>query len=208
MSTVVIAASIIVTVTVVAAVLFTGRGRASGGHRLKRRFGPEYARAVARHDGNIKEAERELDERVQRHGALKKQPLPPGAREQYVVLWARIQEWFVDSPWEAAAGADVVLARLAKERGFPGGEEFEEQLAALSVHHAGQVHGYRRVHMAVHGRAGTEEMREAVVEARDLFDELLTQRPDDSGRRQPQSSEDRHHAPRGLAGVTRRDRGT
>ncbi|MEV4927117.1 hypothetical protein [Streptomyces roseoverticillatus] len=196
MSTVVITASIIMAVIVVAAALFTGRGRASGGHGLKRRFGPEYARVVARHEGNTKEAERELDERVQRHGSLREQPLPPGAREQYVVLWARIQDRFVDSPWEATAAADVVMARLAKERGFPGGEEFEEQLAALSVHHAGQVHGYRRVHMAVRGRAGTEEMREAVVEARDLFDELLTQRPDNSSPRRPQSSEDRSHMPR------------
>ncbi|MEU2870576.1 hypothetical protein ABZ769_15430 [Streptomyces olivoreticuli] len=198
MPTVVITASIIVAVISVAAVLFTGRGRASGEHALKRRFGPEYARAVARHDGNTKTAERELDERVQRHGFLKEQPLPPGAREQYAAQWARIQEWFVDSPWEAAAEADAVLARLAKDRGFPGGEEFEEQLAALSVHHAGQVHGYRKVHMAVRGQADTEEMREAVVEARDLFDELLTQRPDDSGRHRQQSYDDRGHAPRPL----------
>ncbi|WP_338932555.1 hypothetical protein WEB32_28895 [Streptomyces netropsis] len=202
MSAVVIIASIVVAVMAVAAALFIGRGRARGGHGLKRRFGLEYDRAVARHDGNTEAAERELGERLQRHGSLKEQPMPPETRERYLVLWARIQERFVDAPREAAAEADALLARLAEDRGFPGGERFEEQLAALSVHHAGQVHGYRRVHMAVRGKAGTEETREALVEARDLFDELVARRPDDSERRRPhspdQSTGDRSHAPRAL----------
>ncbi|MEV5140926.1 hypothetical protein AB0K71_23155 [Streptomyces syringium] len=203
MSTVVIITSIVVAVMAVATALFIGRGRARGGHRMRKRFGLEYDRAVARHDGDTEAAERELGERVQRHGSLKEHPLPPEARERYLVLWARIQERFVDSPQEAAAEADALLARLAEDRGFPGGERFEEQLDALSVHHAGQVHGYRRVHLAVRGEAGTEETRDALVEARDLFDELVARRPDDSERRRhsldgsPDGSYDnRGHAPR------------
>lgn len=67
------------------AVLLAGRGRIrDGGERgLKHRFGPEYDRALADHDGDTKTAEQELGERVKQHGSLDEQPLPPEARTQY-----------------------------------------------------------------------------------------------------------------------------
>ncbi|MCX4909116.1 hypothetical protein [Streptomyces sp. NBC_00878] len=181
-------------VAVVAARLVVPRG-AGGGRGLKRRFGPEYDRVVARHDGDSKAAERELEERVKRHGSLSEQPLEPGARERYVVRWAAVQEQFVDSPRDAVVEADRLIAEVAGARGFPDGGRSGEQLDALSVHHAHHVHGYRRVHRAAHapsagtgtgtgtgtdagsgagaGRAAsTEELREALVEARALFQDL------------------------------------
>ncbi|WP_247196298.1 hypothetical protein [Streptomyces sp. GESEQ-35] len=184
MSTGVIIVLIVIVAAVVigAAVLLTLRGRISfgGGRDLKKRFGPEYERTVARHDGDAQAAERELAERVERHGGLKEQPLEPAAREQYAARWTAAQERFVDSPREALTEADGLLAELAGSRGFPDGEHYEEQLAALSVHHADHVHGYRRVHRLAHargaadgdGRANTEEMREALIEARALFADL------------------------------------
>jgi hypothetical protein len=184
MSTGVIIILIVVAVALVAAVaarLVMARG-AGGGTGLKRRFGPEYDRAVARHDGDSKAAERELEERVRRHGALREQPLDPAARERYAVRWTAIQEQFVDSPRDAVVEADRLLAEVAGARGFPDGGRYEEQLSALSVHHAHHVNGYRRVHLAAHsngaaatGRGGdTEELREALVEARALFEALTT----------------------------------
>lgn len=184
---------IAVAFVVVAAALVAGLGRGGGGRGLKRRFGPEYDRAVARHDGDTQAAERELDERVRRHGSLKEQP--PEAREQYVTQWAAIQEQFVDSPQKAVTEADALLARLAKDRGFPDGEQFEEQAAAISVNNADHVEGYRRVHTAVRGQGDTEEMREAMVEARGLFDALITEQSADSDRRRQKSRDDRGHAP-------------
>ncbi|WP_031087209.1 hypothetical protein [Streptomyces sp. NRRL WC-3549] len=175
---------IIAVVLVVAALGFLLlRGRAGGGQGLRRRFGPEYERAVAEHGGDTKAAERELAERVKRHGSLHEQPLSPDAHEAYAGRWAMVQETFVDSPREAVAEADALLARLARDRGFPDGDSFEEQTAALSVHHAGQLDGYRRVHTAVHDRGSTEEMRAALVEARALFDVLLGDAPSGSGHR-------------------------
>ncbi|MFF8024116.1 hypothetical protein ACFZDJ_23990 [Streptomyces sp. NPDC007896] len=146
-----------------AALLHTGRGRArgSGGRGLKWRFGPEYERAVALQNGDVRAAERELGERVRRHGSLQEQPLSPEVREQYVAQWAAVQEQFVGSPQKAVTEADALLARLARDRGFPDGEQFEEQLAALSVHHAYVVQGYRSMHAAARDQSGTEEMREA-----------------------------------------------
>ncbi|MDJ1131869.1 hypothetical protein [Streptomyces iconiensis] len=173
---------IVIAVLVVAgAVAYTMRSRSGGlgGRGLRRRFGPEYDRAVERHNGDAKAAERELGERVRRHGALRERPLPPGVRERYVAQWSGLQERFVESPYEAIAEAESLLVQLAQDRGYPGGEQpFEERFDALSVHHGPHVRGYLRLHAAAAARSNTEEMREAVMEARGLFDALTTARSD------------------------------
>ncbi|OOV24895.1 hypothetical protein SM007_28350 [Streptomyces avermitilis] len=173
---------------------FAMRGRGGGGRGLKHRFGPEYDRAVADHDGDTKAAEQDLGERVKRHGSLEEQPLSCEARAQYRAQWADTQEQFVDSPRQAVAQADALLAGLARDRGFPG-EQFEDQLAALSVHHPDQESGYRSMHTAARGQSGTEEMREAMVEARSLFEALVTEQATDFGRHSPPPHDDQGHAP-------------
>jgi hypothetical protein len=212
MSTGVIIALIVIVAAVVAVAMLLVRARGSqGGRSLKQRFGPEYDRAVARHDGDVKAAERELGALVERHGGLQERPLEPAERERFEARWTAAQEHFVDSPREAVAEADHLLAEVAGARGFPDAAQYEEQLAALTVHHADHVHGYRRVHRVarVHagaaggdtlqragtsqtateagaggdGRApGTEDMRAAMVEARALFDDLLGPARRESGR--------------------------
>lgn len=172
----IIALIVIAAVVVIGAAVLALRARGQGnGRSLKRRFGPEYERTVARHDGDTKAAERELAERVRRHGDLRERELEPERRQEYEARWAAAQERFVESPREAVGEADRLLASVAGERGFPDGGQYEEQLSALSVHHAGHVDGYRRVHRAAAdgGDGSTEEMREAMVEARHLFDELV-----------------------------------
>ncbi|MEW2051662.1 hypothetical protein [Streptomyces sp. NPDC005476] len=228
MSTGVIIALIVVVAAVIAvAVVLAVRARGShGGHGLKRRFGPEYDRAVARHDGDVKAAERELDTLVERHGGLRERPLEPAERERFEARWTAAQERFVDSPQEAVTEAHQLLAEVAGARGFPDGGQYEEQLGALSVHHPHHVHGYRRVHRVARvgangaamrdahtpgtgeGRApGTEDMRSAMVEARALFDDLLGHTDHDTGRRRAQEhrqpvsqdgSRSGHHLPRGF----------
>ncbi|MFD7407034.1 hypothetical protein ACFV7R_31150 [Streptomyces sp. NPDC059866] len=119
----------------------------------------------------------ELGERLKRHGSLTEQPLSPAVRERYVTQWAIIQEQFVASPQQAVTEADALLARLARGRGFPDGEQFEDQIAALSVRHAHYVQGYRSMHAAARGQSSTEEIREAMVEAQSLFEALVTEQP-------------------------------
>ncbi|MFF2204512.1 hypothetical protein [Streptomyces sp. NPDC058145] len=179
MSTGMIIAVIVVVAALVLAVtlIMRGRGR-QGGPDLKRRFGPEYQRTVARHDGDAKAAERELTERLERHGKLRERPLEPAEREQYTARWTAVQERFVEAPREAVAEADRLLSDLAAFRGYPDGGRYEEQLAALSVHHAQHVEGYRRVHRVSQAgtgesAAGTEELRTALMDARALFDDLM-----------------------------------
>ncbi|NHI09926.1 hypothetical protein STPH2_5293 [Streptomyces sp. KO7888] len=188
---VIIALIVVVAVVLVAAAVLALRARGpQHGGSLKRRFGPEYDLAVARHDGDTKAAERELTERVRRHGSLRTRPLESAERERFEARWTAAQERFVDSPREAVAEADRLLAELAGARGFPDGGQYEEQLTALSVHHAHHVEGYRRVHRVTHARvddaregggAGTEEMRASMVEARALFEALMRPARHDGG---------------------------
>ncbi|MCQ9133977.1 MULTISPECIES: hypothetical protein [Streptomyces] len=214
MSTGVIIALIVVVAALVAvAAVLVVRARGShGGHGLKRRFGPEYDRAVARHDGDVKAAERELGALVERHGGLRERPLEPAERERFEARWTAAQERFVDSPREAVVEADRLLAEVAGARGFPAGDQYEEQVAALSVHHAGHVQGYRRVHRVAQTSTGaygtgagaasgpaagapdTEDMRSALVEARALFDDLIASSGRGSERHRVQEAEARERS--------------
>ncbi|MFC7308530.1 hypothetical protein ACFQVC_30465 [Streptomyces monticola] len=171
LTVVLIAVAVVLVAALVWAVLAGPLSR-GGGTSLRRRFGPEYDTTVARHDGDTKAAERELKERVRRHGNLRHKPLPPATRERYAAQWATLQERFVESPQQAADDADRLLARLAGERGYPA-DHYEEQIAALSVHHGTRIRGYRRLHARVQDGAGTEELRAAFLEARGLFDDLV-----------------------------------
>ncbi|MCG8968513.1 MULTISPECIES: hypothetical protein [Streptomyces] len=196
---VIIALIVIVAAVLVVAAVLASRARGSHGGNLKRRFGPEYDRAVARHDGDTKAAERELAERVERHGSLHTRQLDAAERERFEARWTAAQERFVDSPREAVAEADRLIAEVAGARGFPDGGQYEEQLAALSVHHAHHVDGYRRVHRVTHARvdgaqdsgAGTEEMRASLVEARALFEDLVRPARHDGGRHRTEVEGDR-----------------
>ncbi|MBL1104702.1 hypothetical protein JK361_08850 [Streptomyces sp. 5-8] len=199
---------LIILLIVIAAVVVLGaatlflrsRGRHGGG--LKRRFGPEYERTVAMHDGDTKAAERELTERVERHGDLHERPLDGAERQRYADRWTAVQERFVDSPREAVAEADRLLGEVAAVRGYPDGGRYDEQLAALSVHHADHVDGYRQVHRVATGADGgagedgtrTEEMRSALLGARALFDDLTSA---DSGRHRAPGGTGRSTAPAG-----------
>ncbi|AYN41577.1 hypothetical protein D9753_24865 [Streptomyces dangxiongensis] len=196
----IIALAVIVAVVVVGAVALIARGRGRhGGPSLRRRFGPEYERTVALHDGDHQAAERELTARLERHGELRERPLDPAERQRWADRWTAVQERFVDSPREAVAEADRLLAELAAVRGYPDGERYEEQLDALSVHHAEHVDGYRQVHRAARtgaatgagtaeSGAATEELRSALLGARALFDDLTSTEP---GRHRASAGSDR-----------------
>ncbi|MEE1751943.1 hypothetical protein [Streptomyces sp. SP18CS02] len=172
--TVVLIVAVLVAALLVAGVLFRARaGTGSGTRSLKRRFGPEYDRTLQRHGGDSESAHHDLRERVEQYGRIRPLPLEPAVREHYVAQWTMLQERFVDAPRQAVADADELLTRIAATRGFPEPDRREEQLAALSVHHPHHVEGLRTVRRAAHsGSASTEELREALVHARALFEDL------------------------------------
>jgi len=171
----VVVAVVVILALVAAWTMLRGDGGA-GGTGLKRRFGPEYERTLARHDGDTKATRQELSERVKRYGGIEPRPVELRQREQYVVRWAEVQAKFVDEPGRAVTEADRLIAQVAVDRGFPDARS-PEHFDALSVHYPHQVQGYRQAHaLAEHagagGRRATEDLRQALVAARELFDEL------------------------------------
>ncbi|MFI1098459.1 hypothetical protein [Streptomyces sp. NPDC020917] len=172
----VVVAVLVVAAAVVALTVMRG-GTGLGGVRLKHRFGPEYERALAHHDGDEKATRHELSQRVKRYARLEIRPLAAQDAERFEARWAALKAQFVDSPTEAVAEADGLIGRLAERRGFPG-QESPEHNDALSVHHPHQLHGYRQAH-ALTGEPGTagpkatEELRQALVAAREMFEALL-----------------------------------
>jgi len=143
--------------------------------RLRSRFGPEYDRLVEER-GNRRDAERELTERQQRVDHMDIRPLDPAARDRYREEWSAVQERFVDTPEDALADADRLVRQVMTDRGYEAGG-YEERVATLSVEHARTLEHYRSAH-EISGRAAgkeasTEELRQAMVHYRALFEDLL-----------------------------------
>lgn len=147
--------------------------------RLQQRFGPEYDRTVEESD-NPRAAQRELAERERRHKELDIHPLSASERERYAREWAQVQEKFVDEPSSAVADADRLLVALMGERGYPT-EGYEQQVADLSVRHAKTLEHYRAAHTTQQKSDGasTEDLRDAMVRYRTVFEDLLTDGADD-----------------------------
>lgn len=174
---VVIVAIVVVIVLVALAMWFMRRQRS---RNLQDRFGPEYDRTLDDAESR-REAEQELRERERRRDELNIVPLDDGARARYSDEWRGIQERFVDAPTESVAEADVLVMQVMRERGYPV-DDFERRTADISVDHPEVVSHYRAGHdVAQRSRAegcDTEELREAVVHYRALFEALLEDRPD------------------------------
>jgi len=159
---------------------------------LQSRFGSEYDRTVDETGGRMK-AERELSQRAKRVESFDIRPLDHNDRMAYIERWRSIQAQFVDDPGAAVAGADRLLGEVMRKRGYPVAD-FEQRAADLSVDHADVVDNYRAAHEIAmrhdRGDAGTEDLRQAMIHCRALFEDLVGL-PD--GRdRQTQREEERH----------------
>jgi hypothetical protein len=165
---IILAAVVLIAVAVVLAV----RQRSQ---RLRERFGPEYERTVEQ-SGGRRSAESELAARQRRVDRLDIRPLDPEARDEFARQWRDAQARFVDEPAQAVAIADRLVVQVMRERGYPV-EDFERRQADISVDHPGVVQNYRAGHAlsmaAQQGRAGTEDLRQAMVHYRSLFEDLL-----------------------------------
>lgn len=142
---------------------------------LKARFGPEYERTV--HEaGTPRKAESLLERREKRVSTYRIRRLTPEELRDFTDTWRRVQAMFVDDPDTAVSEADTLVTELMTTRGYPT-TDFERQAEDLSVDHAGVIHHYReaRVISDRHARkeASTEELRQALVHYRALFDDLL-----------------------------------
>jgi hypothetical protein len=102
--------------------------------------------------------------------------LAPAEAARFSEAWKDLQGRFVDNPKGTVVQADQLVRELMLKRGYPMGD-FEHCAADISVDHP-EVVAHYRVAQAIavrdeRGEADTEELREAVVHYRALFDELL-----------------------------------
>jgi hypothetical protein len=173
-NTIIIVAAVLV-VAVLAAVFLVMKSRRTS--KLRDRFGPEYDRAVGESGGKRK-AEAELHEREKRVEKFATKPLRDGERDRFVTEWRKVQGEFVDNPKAAVTHADELLAEVMSARGYPMGD-FEQRSADLSVDHPVVVQNYRAGHAIAlrhaRGEASTEDLRQAMIHYRALFDDLVSE---------------------------------
>jgi hypothetical protein len=95
------------------------------------------------------------------------------------VRWNEVQARFVDDPRGAVTVADGLVTEVMQARGYPIGD-FEQRAADLSVDYPIVVDNYRAAHQIAlrhgAGQASTEDLRQAMVHYRALFQELLDER--------------------------------
>lgn len=170
-TTLIIAAVVIVALLVVGFVVMQRRRT----DQLKSRFGSEYDRTV-KESGDRRKAEAELAEREKRVEKLSIRPLDPTRREHFASEWQRVQAEFVDNPEQSIRDADILIQDVMTERGYPV-KNFEQVAADISVDHADVVQHFRKAHdIAVRharGEGDTEDLRNAMIHYRALFDELV-----------------------------------
>jgi hypothetical protein len=143
--------------------------------RLRARFGPEYERTV--HDvGNVRRAEATLEARAKRVERLQIRALSAADSARFAETWRELQTRFVDAPQEAVTEADRLIGEVMTARGYPLGD-FDQRSADISVDHPQVVAHYRAARDIARrqgsGEATTEDLRQALVHYRALFEDLL-----------------------------------
>lgn len=170
-----IAAIVVVAVLVIGAVVAYSLMQRRRTERLTERFGPEYQRTVEA-TGGQREAERELEARQKRVEQLEIRRLSVDERDRYLARWKETQGRFVDDPPGAISEADMLVQQVMRERGYPM-TDFEQRAADISVDHPQVVEEYRAAHAVAERDANdgveTEDLRQAMVHYRALFDDLL-----------------------------------
>jgi hypothetical protein len=174
---------IIVAVIVVAAVVVVASAQLRRA-RMRRQFGPEYDR-LAKEIGPRK-ADAELTARQRRVEALDIHPLSADQQARYSGDWAMIQERFVDTPAEAVTAAHRLIWTVMRDRGYPV-DDRNASIEGLSVYHARSLEGYRKTQDLRTETATTEQLREALIRCRALFEEL-------TGLQESQARPGRDHA--------------
>lgn len=157
--------------------LISRGARKSRSEGLRAKFGNEYDHAVSEH-GSRKKAERDLIERAEQVKKYNIVPLQASDRDRFRADWQKVEQHFLERPTTAVVEADELVAEIMRRRGYPMGD-FDRHAADLSVTHPSVIDHYRAGHRVIGdapGSASTEDMRQAMLHYRALFDELIDDR--------------------------------
>jgi hypothetical protein len=137
----------------------------------RRRVGAEFSRLVR--EAGPRRARAEFAARRRRVESLGIKPLSDERRTRFQRLWAVAQDRFIDSPPQAATAAARLVTAVAAERGYDVSDS-GQLLVDLSVYHGQYLDGYRRATRTTEqAAAATEELRQAMLDHRALFQDLL-----------------------------------
>lgn len=168
-----------VAILIVVALIGMALSRTWRSERLRERFGSEYEKTVSEL-GDKRQAESELEKRIAHVKDLQIRPLTAEEVNRYALEWQETQRDFVDEPLKSLQKADRLIREAMKAKGYPV-EDFEQRAADLSVDYPELVTNYRGMHLTAlkqeHDPASTEEMRQAMVHGRALFESLIKQDP-------------------------------
>ena len=151
--------------------------RRSRSESLRDKFGNEYDYALSEH-GSRKKAERDLIERTEQVKKYDIVPLQASDRDRFRRDWVKVEQRFLERPATAVVEADELVADIMRLRGYPMGD-FDRHAADLSVTHPRIIEHYRAGHRMISdspGTASTEDLRQAMLHYRALFDELADDR--------------------------------
>jgi len=166
---------VILALVIVTAILWPIVARRKRSTRLRDQFGPEYDRTVLTM-GDERKAQNELDGRRKHVETLNIRPLSATECERYLTDWKSVQSEFVDEPGQAIVDADRLITEVMRIRAYPV-SEFEQRAADISVTYPALVSNYRAARaIAIKNeqhQADTEELRQALIHYRALFEELL-----------------------------------
>lgn len=174
-TTYLIIAVVLALVVIIIAVLWPMLVRRKRSERLQGQFGSEYDHTVEVL-GDEKKAQTELEKRQKHVEALNIRPLSAGEREGYLADWTEVQSKFVDEPGQVIVDADRLIMEVMQLRAYPI-SDFEQRAADVSVSYPTLVSNYRAARVIAlknqDHQADTEELRQAMIYYRSLFDELL-----------------------------------
>jgi hypothetical protein len=177
-TSIIIVVLVFVIISVILGLVIARRRRSE---RLHDQFGPEYDHTV-KTMGDEKKAQTELEERRKHVEALDIRPLSASERGRYLADWAAVQSKFVDEPGQAIVAADRLIMEVMQVRAYPV-SDFEQRAADISVNYPALVTNYRAAReIAIKNEqhlADTEELRQAMIYYRSLFNELLGTDADD-----------------------------
>ncbi len=144
---------------------------------LRDRFGPEYERIV-NEVGDQRHAESVLESRLNHVKSLDIHPLSAEQVDRFTNEWKATQAQFVDEPLAALQKANRLIKEVMNAKGYPV-DDFEQRAADISVDYPELVADYRGMHtIAVKGdteNVTTEEVRQAMIHGRALFENLMRQ---------------------------------
>jgi hypothetical protein len=170
---VLIAILVVLAVIIIVAIVVARRRHRSA--HLREHFGSEYNRTVQQR-GDAALAEDELAKREAHVQKLTIRELPASERNLFADEWSAVQRRFVDDPAIAVNEADRLVERVMAARGYPM-SDFAHRADDISVSYPALVQNYRAARDIVvrhgNGNASTEDLRQAMVYYRTLFNELL-----------------------------------